>query len=96
MVKKEEGISDVISFDEFKHEFANNSSGVSLNRTISHLLDKEKIDIISRIRDIELDKINKMYHHASQISLKMTLDLEKKELFSKGVDELKIVLCSHS
>ena len=60
---------------------------------LQEYLERKNIDLISRIRDVELDKICSMLYHTHNISLKMSLLVNANRDKTKEKD-LKIIMCS--
>lgn len=87
-----------ISLDALKEEIAKNTKSKSvfdIEGIIKKFLNRPDIDMITRIRDTELDKICNMLHHTHKISvLKIKRLSEIKLVDIKNNEDVKKNLCT--
>jgi len=82
--------NNIMDFDQLKSVISGQRSSTitDIRNIIDSLLNRSDIDMISRIKDIELDKICNMLHHSHQLSLMMNKD------FKIDPNKHEILMCS--
>lgn len=93
--KMTENSIEVLDINDFLKSDKKGDNIINSEKIINTLLDETRIDSITRIRDLELDKISTMLHHTIQISAKysaaMLMYSENRDIYIK---ENKLFICS--
>ena len=79
---------NILDIEDIKSQFNNKFGSIAdIKLLLEKYLERKNIDLISRIRDVELDKICNLLHHSHLISIKMNIAILGSKKFSEVLEK---------